>query len=64
MLAFFKIADNGTISHHNSPVGNGWAIEYFDNQLTTGYTIPSAQQLNYTRGNNGFSMRVYQRPKS
>jgi len=64
MLAFFKIAEDGTISHHNSPVGSGWSVEYYNNQLSTGYTIPAANQLNYIRGNESYGLRVYQRPKT
>jgi hypothetical protein len=63
MLAFFKIAEDGTISHHNSPIGNGWAIEYYNNQDSSGYTIPAGQRVIHLLGNTAYSAaRVYQRP--
>lgn len=63
LMAFFKIADDGTISHHDIDLGQGWAKEYYDNQGSTGYTIPSAQQINYSTGATSYGIRIYTRPK-
>ena len=63
LMAFFKIADDGTISHHDIDIGQGWAKEYYDNQLTSGYTIPSGQQINYSNGATSYGLRIYTRPK-